>query len=138
MTDYSLEKTDAILDELENVARRGDPEHQFYSKLLDATEALLDPTTALIATVESPPWILMQRGAPVLAQTLSIELSKIDGAIVPVSGDAASNPRPVSSDEGQWFVARFPSNRPTLLLAIQSRNTPTLSPSNRTRNLLNA
>lgn len=138
MNAYSLEKTDAILDELENVARRGDPEHQFYSKLLDATEALLDPTTALIATVESPPWILMQRGAPVLERSLASELSKIEEAIAPVSTDAAANPRPLSSNDGQWFVTRFPSNRPTLLLAIQSRNSATASPSNRTRNLLNA
>jgi hypothetical protein len=153
MNAYSLEKTDAILDELENVARRGDPEHQFYSKLLEATQTLLDPNTVLVATAESPPWILMQRGTEVLAQSLATELSKLDATIAPDSAETGSSSGSSSSGssssgssssgssssrEGQWFVTRFPSSRPTLLLAIQSRHPATASPSTRTRNLLHA
>lgn len=138
MNAYSLEKTDAILDELESVARRGDPEHQFYLKLLEATQALLDPNTVLVATAESPPWILMQRGAEISAQSLASELSKLDSQVAADFAGAGPSSGPSNSKDGQWFITRFPSTRPTLLLAVEICSTPTAGPSNRTRNLLHA
>lgn len=138
MNAYSLEKTDAILDELENVARRGDPENLFYTKLLDAAEALLDPVTVLIATTDTPPWILLQRGGAISEQSLASALTKLDTMGVTGTASVTKLDGNSAAEDDHWLVTRFPNNRPTLLLAMRSRNAPTSAPSNRTKNLLNA
>jgi hypothetical protein len=119
MTTFSHAKTDSILDELEGIARKGDPDYRFYPYLLDAIEALIGPSGIAITTTQSPSMVLMKRGA----------VSDSDIAEL----NSQSNQRAT-----QWLSYEIPRNNPSLVLAVRTTNEDSQQHSTRILNLLNA
>ena len=119
MTTFSPAKTDSILDELEGIARKGDPDYRFYPYLFDAIEALIEPSGVALTTAQPPAMVLMKRGA--VSDSDIAELN-------PQSGQRAS----------QWHSCEIPRNNPSLVLAVRMTSEDSQQHTTRLRNLLNA
>lgn len=119
MTTFSPAKTDSILDELEGIARKGDPDYRFYPYLFDAIEALIEPSGVALTTAQAPSMVLMKRGA--VSDSDIAELN-------PQSAQRAS----------QWHSCEIPRNNPSLVLAVRMTSEDSQQHTTRIRNLLNA
>jgi hypothetical protein len=148
MTTFSPAKTDSILDELEGIARNGDPDYRFYPYLLDAVEALLEPTGVVITTAQSPPMLLMRRGAASdsdIAELNSQSIRSVTDGLSSNSPETSSNSDTSNNTDesgkrqtSRWFSCEIPRNNPSLALAVRMTTEVSQQQASRIRNLLNA
>jgi len=139
MADSTMQSTDWVLDQLEQLARNGDPENLFYRRLTQALLPILQANSILLAIeLESNPIVLCSAGADLDTRT-------IEGALRSVYGET-SNPMhssvspAESSISDHWVCVRFPKNNSVMPMALMAYFEVPLEPRQRvgSRNLIDA
>lgn len=139
MSDSTMQSTDWVLDQLEQLARSGDPDNLFYNKLTQALVPILQANSVLLAIeLESKPMAVCSAGEPLDPKLLEVSLPQVFPKI-------ASSKQPVGESSGgdvahRWIFARFPKNHSALPMALVAYFSQPLDQRQRTgtKNLMDA